>query len=625
MRAADPIEAPLTARAPARGTNSVLSGTTSGTTSKADALKRLLARPSAPWLIIGLALVLSSPSLFTGLCADDYIHELMMREHPGIAGFAFRPFDLFSFADGDPVRAHQLIDEGVFPWWTNPGVVLAFFRPITSATHYADHLWWPNLPVLMHVQSLLWLALLLGVVGAIYRRFMRSAWIAGLALLLYSVDDARATTAAWLANRNALVALTLALPALLAYDKWRRASWRAGAFIGPLALAAGLFAGEAALTVVAYLVGYALFLDKGSPRARIWSLVPYAAVLLVWRAIYAHLGYGPVGSGIYFDPGRDPIGFLEAAAARLPVLLVGQFALPPADLWDLYPLIFPPGRWAIMLVAAVVIGCLGALVVPLWRRDPAIRFWTTGCLLSTLLMCTTFPHDRLLNGLGIGGMALAAEILANAIEGTFPYRRPWVTIAAASLAFVHLILAPLLSPYRARAMNDINRMFGRANESVPSDPSITTKSVVLVNPPLDPFGGYFLMYRVASGEPRPKHLRWLTTGVTDVRVERVDEQTLRIRPGAGFLSSTSQMMLRSLNHPMRLGERIALSGMTIEVSDLGPDGRPLEIVVRFAQKLEDPSLEWLKWGEHGYVPFQLPKVGESVVLPAANMREVLFG
>jgi hypothetical protein len=240
-------------------------------------------------------------------------------------------------------------------------------------------------------------------------------------------------------------------------------------------------------------------------------------------------------------------------------------------------------------------------------------------------MCTTFPHDRLLTGLGLGGMALVAEILASAAEGSHPYKGRWVSFAAGALVFVHLILAPLLSPFRARAMNDVNRMLRRANQSVPSDPSVTTKSVILVNPPLDPFAGYFLMYRAVAGEPRPKHLRWLATGVTDLRVERVDEQTLRIRPGAGFLSSTSQMMLRSLAHPMRLGERIALSDAFIDVTDVAPDGRPLEILVRFAVKLEDPSLQWLKWGEHGYVPFRLPEVGETVVLPAADMRDVLFG
>ena len=59
--------------------------------------------------------------------------------------------------------------------------------------------------------------------------------------------------------------------------------------------------------------------------------------------------------------------------------------------------------------------------------------------------------------------------------------------------------------------------------------------------------------------------------------------------------------------------------------DVAPDGRPLEILIRFAVKLEDPSLEWLQWQDHGYVPFRLPEVGETVVLPAADMRDVLFG
>jgi hypothetical protein len=584
-----------------------------------------LARSAAPWVIVGLALALASPSLFTGLCADDYIHELTMREHAGIAGFAFRPFDLFSFANGDPARTHQLIDEGVFPWWTDPGVVLAFLRPIASATHYVDHLLWPERPLMMHVQSLLWFALLLGVVGAVYRRFMRAPWIAGLALLLYAVDDARGPTVGWIANRNALVALTLGLPALLAYDKWRRDGLRAGAWLAPLVLGVALLAGESAFLVVPYLVAYALFLDDGPLHSRLLRLAPCLAVVVVWRAVYAHLGYGSTGSGIYFDPGRDPIGFASAAVTRLPVLLLGQFALPPADLWDLYPLIFPAGRAGVMLVAAVVLGSLAVVVLPLWRRDRNVRFWTTGCLLATLLMCTTFPHDRLLTGLGIGGMALVAEILARVAEGTHPYKGRLASIVAALLVFFHLVLAPLLSPYRARAMSDVNRTLGVAYASIPSDASVTGKSVVLVNPPLDPFAGYFLMYRAVAGIRRPKHLRWFATGVTDLRIERVDERTLRIRPSAGFLSSTSQMMLRSLNLPARLGERIVLSDATVEVSDVGVDGRPLEILVQFGVKLEDPSLEWLMWQGHGYVPFRLPEVGETIELPAADMREVLFG
>jgi hypothetical protein len=622
MRVAETAAVSAPAKAAGRDTKAVLSETSG----KWEAAKRLLGRAAAPYAIIGFALLLSAPSLFTGLVADDYIHELMLRDHPGIAGYSFRPFDLFAFANGDPVRTQQLIDEGVFPWWSDPRVVLSFLRPITSATHYLDHLLWPNSPALAHAQSLAWFALLLLVVGTIYRRFMGSPWLAGLALLLYAVDDARATTVAWIANRNAIVALSLGFSALIAYDKWRRDGVRAAAWLGPLAIGAGLLAGESALLVGAYLFAYALFLDEdGVWWRRVLRLWPYAVVVVVWRSVYAHLGYGSTGSGIYFDPARDPLGFLEAATSRFPVLLVGQFAVPPADLWDLYPLIFPPGRWAVMVVAAAVIATLAVLIAPLFRSDRGVRFWVVGCSLSTLLMCTTFPHDRLLTGLGVGAMALVAHVLASVVELRHPLRGRFVTAATGALFFVHLVLAPLLSPLRARAMNDVNRMLGRANSSVPSDPSVAQKTIVLVNPPLDPFAGYFLMYRAALGVPRPKHLRWLATGVTDLRIERIDDRTLCIRPGAGFLSSTSQMMLRSTTAPFRLGERITLSDSTIEVSDLTADGRPREIVVRFTVKLEDGSLEWLQWGDHGYVPFRLPAVGETVVLPAADMRDVLFG
>jgi hypothetical protein len=55
---------------------------------------------------------------------------------------------------------------------------------------------------------------------------------------------------------------------------------------------------------------------------------------------------------------------------------------------------------------------------------------------------------------------------------------------------------------------------------------------------------------------------------------------------------------------------------------VSPNGRPLEVLVRFGVELEDSSLEWLQWGKHEYVPFRLPDVGETVTVPAVDMREV---
>jgi hypothetical protein len=345
--------------------------------------------------------------------------------------------------------------------------------------------------------------------------------------------------------------------------------------------------------------------------------------VLLWRATYTQLGYGAVGSGVYLDPGRDPLGFLQAAATRFPVLLLAQLALPPADLWDLYPLIFPAGRLLTLFVALLVLTAFGAALVPLWKSNPAVRFWTVGCLLSTLVMCATFAHDRLLTGISLGAMPLVAELLAILIRNSA--RPRWLSVVAGAAALCHVVIAPLLFPFRAQATNSVNRVLGRAHHSIPSDRAVTGRSVILLNPPLDPFASYFMMHRAVTGEPRPKHLRWFATGVSALRIQRVDASTLRIRPTEGFLSSFTQMMLRSPHEPIRLGQRLTLSDVTIEVSALAVDGRPSEILVRFAVPLEHPSLQWLQWGKHDYVPFRVPAAGETLLVPAVDMSEMMFG
>ena len=52
----------------------------------------------------------------------------------------------------------------------------------------------------MHAQNLLWFAVTLGVVAAFYRRFIASDWIAGLALVLFALDDAHGPAVGWVAK-----------------------------------------------------------------------------------------------------------------------------------------------------------------------------------------------------------------------------------------------------------------------------------------------------------------------------------------------------------------------------------------------------------------------------------------
>jgi hypothetical protein len=589
-------------------------------------LRRLLSCPYASIGITAMALVLTSPALGVGLIADDLIHQIMLRGSVGLDGLSRNPLDLFRFASGDPDSARGLMNEGVFPWWSDPSTVLAFFRPIASCTHWLDYRLWPTRSWIMHLHSLVWFALLLAVIAAIYRRFESSRFVGGLALLLFAFDDAHAPVVAWLANRNMMIALTLALPALVVHDRWRRGRHRASAWLAPLALGLGLLAGEAAIVVVAYLVAYALILDRGSRRSRIGSLAGHGAVVFIWRVAYNWMGYGAHGSDVYLDPGRQPLQFAAAALTRFPVLLLGEFALPWADSWEVFPLVAPGLRMVVMVMAITVILALAWLLRSHWRNNRVVRFWAVGSLLATLPICATFPHDRLLMGPSIGGMALLAHLFASVRSRKDARVRACMERGTiGGLVVLHVLLAPVLLPCRIYSLLGVNEMFRRANESISSSLSSTPESVVLVNPPIDPLASYFVIYREAAQRRRPRHLLWLANGVTELRITRVDARTLCVEPRDGLFSNSTQLMLRSLRRPIQLGQQTVLDDASFEVTAVTNDNRPRRILVHFKRELEAPEFVWLQWGIDRYVPFRPPAPGATIVLPAVDMRTVLFG
>jgi hypothetical protein len=83
-------------------------------------------------------------------------------------------------------------------------------------------------------------------------------------------------------------------------------------------------------------------------------------------------------------------------------------------------------------------------------------------------------------------------------------------------------------------------------------------------------------------------------------------------------------MLRRLDHPFARGQTIHLTGVDIVVDEVEPDGRPAEIVARFARSLDDPSLHWAAWYKRGFIPWTPPPIGAHVVLPGTGFLEALF-
>ena len=586
-----------------------------------SALQAWLATGAARRWLIALSLFLGAFALPTGPTADDDFHAVALREDASL-GTRRAAWDLFAFAK-NPETIQQMIDEGIFPWWSDTNAKFSFFRPLASLSTWLDHRLWPDSPALMHAHSLAWFGLLLFFAAQVYRRLSSApAAFAGLALALYALDDARPMTTSWLANRSAIMALTFGFATLVAHDSWRKTRKRRLVALATASLGVGLFCAEAAVQAFGYLLAYALFLDEGKPLDRARSLLPYVAVVVVWRSVYLALGYGATRTGLYIDPASDPLRFLEATLLRFPILLSAQLGPMWADLPDLVQP-FSASLASVFLPACLLFLALAAwLFTPLLRTSKEARFWATGTLFATLPVCALSPSDRLLTATALGGSGLLALFLLAVANRDPAYRRRVAGWAAVALSSFHLIIAPLLAPVRAYSFDFLGQFIDRAERSIPSGPEVAQQTVVLLNPISDPYGIYVPIHRQRVGRTMPKHLRWLATGTTALHVKRVDDFSLKIRPEQGFLPEGSIWTLRDRRTRSFVGETVRLTGVTFQVTEVTEDGRPGEVLVRFEQPLESEHFVWLRWGKTHFVPFSLPKPGKSVVIPAIDVWQV---
>jgi hypothetical protein len=591
------------------------------------ALRRALDREGSDRAVVVLALVLLCFGLDGGLSADDYVHSLIARGSQALPGFARHPLDLYRFADG--TTSAQLMREGVLSWWEDPRAKIAFFRPLSALTHVLDYRLFPDRAWLMHLHSIAWSALLLGGVLALYRALLASRFVCALAVFIYALDDARGWLVSWVAGRNAVIATALSVWALWFHLRWRAHGDRRAAWIAPVLLLLALLAGEGAAAILGYLFAYAMCLDRGSMRERALSLAPYALVLVPWRLWWTSSGYGVAFSGLYVDPLATPLDFARAVMERGPLLLFSQMGGAWTDIWNMM-FVFPFLQRTLWLVACAAVLALGYALWPLVRRDATVRFAALGSSIALLPACSAFLADRLLTWIAIGAaIALAKLIEAHGEQPELLRRAPLRALVIAplmlGLLFVKTVVDPIQVAWRSRGNLVVRENLDRAHAGVPSDPSIASRRVVYLNPPGVPLAAYLPVERAALGIPRPKSQVYLATGEADLRLTRVDARSLRVRQRGGFLQNSSAHLFRDPRTPSRVGTRVQLGGLSVEVTALMPDGRPAEILARFDDALESPALCWLRWRGRSYEPFTPPAIGGEVIIPALDLPAILVG
>lgn len=590
-----------------------------------DRLRRLLSSRHAPLVVALLAAVLFAPTLGTGYMMDDYIHRISFDPELRAQGGPWGDWDIFRFQDADRGHLHQSMDRGTTPWWTAPDFRLAFLRPIASLNHALDYRLWPDASVVMHAENLALYAILALLAAAIYRRSLGATVCAGLAALMFALDDAHAFTVAWIANRNALWAAVFGFAALLAHDRWRRDGWTPGAVLGPAAYALGMLSAEAAAATLAYLFAHAVWLERGTLLSRARVLLPYAAIAIVWAIAYRALGYGAAAGGLYVDPVHEPTAYIAAVGERLPVLLLAQFTLVTSSLW-----IFVPEQHIAAAVAVVVV-LVGLVAAALWAGVPRARmsgFFATGAVLSLLPACATWPNDRLLLFSSLGAFGLIASLITAPREGLGRGARRLARGGAAAMIAFHLVLAPLLvvprSLSNARMLDGLVR---RAAASLPPAAEMADRTLVVVNAPDTIAAGLGVTTRFIRGERMPATIRQLAvTSLGTMHLLRSDERTLVVTLSEGFFHNSMSTIHRTARSPMRAGERVELAGMTATVLSLTPDGRrPQRVEFRFDRPLDDPGFVWVTWVDTRFERFELPPVGGERVLQAIDLQKAFTG
>lgn len=583
-----------------------------------DRFTALVAAPRVGLIAMGVAFFLSLPSVPTGWYLDDLIHRARFLEIGPMVDGSDMTERMFDFLSGEPDQIQDYKDLGVLPWWAYDELRIRFYRPLSSATHVLDYRLWPDSGLAMHLHNVLWLVLLVGSVALLYRRFIAAPFVAGLATLLYALDDAHAMPVAFLANRNAMIATTFGVLSLWLHDRFRREGWRLGAVASPLALLAALLGGESGIGIAPYLLGYALFVEHRAMSflARLTTVAPHALVGLGWLLFYRAGGYGTSGSGFYLDPLGEPAAWLTQFIVRAPLLLLGQWFVPPSSFAFAWT---PAQMQAVAAFGVLVLGTLFVYLRPILRESATARFFAFGMLLAVIPITAGYPHDRLLFFVGIGGMALLAMLLVRLFDRS---RSPGFRGARAlgwALVVVHFVIAPVLHLAMGTTFASQESIYAEPARSLPDEPALTKQRLLVVNQPLPFYGQFTLVLRALDGTPVPRSQLMLAPGMSPLTLERISANRIEIEASAGWLGAPFDNVYRSETRPFPSGYEVCLTDVCIEVLTFTEDGRPERVAFTFTHELEHGSLRWVRYDAGRFVPFDLPAAGETVTLDPVEL------
>ncbi len=566
------------------------------------------------WTAIGLLALLLTllrlPAVDTGLHMDDIAQRAMLA---GSYPAARSPWDLYTFSTGDLEEVATLKRAGALPWWSDPELRLSALRPLASV------LVWVDVKALSssaaHVHSLLWWLAMLAALGWALVPILGGRW-AWLAVALYGLDDAHALPLAWLANRAAILSGVFGWLALGLYvracspSKSPRRVWLAAAATACMA------AGEYGLSALAYVLAYALVLDRRPWVQRMRALAPVFVPVAVYLVLHRAGGFGAAHSGVYLDPAAEPLAFLGALLDRAPRLLIDMATGMPLLLLEGWS---PASVWG---AAFLLIGGGWALVVwlhPHAQRRRAIAWALLGAVAALVPVCASFLSERLTVLASVGVHILSAAVLLAALERVAERRRHLSTAIAiavtGALLFGHGWVASQASAAKVDALRRFNAAGLALAEGLPVEDARATQERWVLLAAGDPM---MLVYpphlRSMAGHPRPGAWTVLCLARGPLSMTRVSATALEITAESGWMQTPLERFFRTRSRPLLPGQNEGFEGMRAEVTRM-EDGVPKTVRFTFAQPLQDPGLRFMSVGMRGV--FRYPLAGVGATMPLA--------
>ncbi len=555
-------------------------------------------------------ILLSLPSLGSGLSLDDFPQRIAMLTRPGS--------NVFDFIRPGSAANEAWWQSGILPWWEHPATRIDFFRPLAQWSMELDYRFWPDNFPLMHLHSVLWYGLLVMVAGIAYRRFATARWVAGLAIVLFAVDAPHRGAIAWLASRNAILGMVAALLCLLCYRQ-RGFSWQVPGW-ALLALAMGC--SEGALAITAYLFAYEVCLSDLSWGRRLLRLLPYALVALAWLMFWKRSGHGVAYTGFYVDPVADPGAFVAALVYRFPAYLIGQFLvlLPPTEIFSRFE--DSSVGLLVMAYAWTLVAVITWLLIPVLRASRQARFFGLGLLIATIPICGSVLYSRDLWYVGFGSAGLLALAVGHYRESMNAGRaRRGDRIFVAAMIVLHLLISPLLFlAYGVRAEMLLARLDSDYVQL--PDQGGTGRQVLVVS---TPNYGATISFPLLKDEalslgsapqrqpPAIKRVRALAEGEGEFDLLREGPDMLEVSAPGGLTT------LRPPQYGFARGDRVNLDDVEIEIEAVTAQGAPTRIRYRFAPGAL-AGYQVLAWAGRHFESGSLPDVGQALHVSGHDAR-----